>query len=83
MPKILISLLNVSGFDNVTLHGVPLSSCRKTKAAPRNHQPVPHEASTPTPERKKTTKPNMTSLDELYGTPFQYHQFKCYNFYLA
>lgn len=43
----------------------------------------PHEVSTPTPERKKTTKPNLTVLDELYGTLFQYHQFKCYNFYLV
>lgn len=43
----------------------------------------PHEVSTPTPERKKTTKPNVTPLAALYGTLSQYHQFKCYNFDLV
>jgi len=63
----------MSGFDKVKLHRVPLSSCRKIKAASGNHQQVPHEASTLTPEGKKTTKPNITLLDELDGILFQYH----------
>lgn len=57
------NFLNVSGFDNVKLHRVLLSSCRKIKDAPGTHPQVSHQELTSTLERKKTTESNMALLD--------------------